>query len=115
MRSSNKKGFSFSTLPRFLTIDIPQTPLFKDSQGGIIIPQVPLYTVLEKFGGDKLVDVIKAGVHQRKRYWITKLPRYLILSLARFTKNHYFVEKNPTIVNFPVKNLELKDCKYDYV
>jgi len=94
----------------FLTVDIPQTPLFKDSQGGIIIPQVPLYTVLEKFGGQKLVDVIKGGVHQRKRYWITRLPRYLILSLGRFTRNHYFVEKNPTIVNFPVKNLELKDC-----
>jgi hypothetical protein len=25
---------------RFLTIDIPQVPLFKDSMGGIIIPQV---------------------------------------------------------------------------
>lgn len=53
---------------------------------------------------------MKQGVHQRKQYWITKLPRYLILSLARFTKNFYFTEKNPTIVNFPVKNLELKDC-----
>lgn len=95
----------------FLTVDIPQTPLFKDSQGGIIIPQVPLYTVMEKFGGEKLVDVIKNGVHQRKRYWITRLPRYLILSLGRFTRNHFFVEKNPTIVNFPVKNLELKDCE----
>jgi U4/U6.U5 tri-snRNP-associated protein 2 len=96
----------------FLTVDIPQTPLFKDSQGGIIIPQVPLYTVLDKFGGEKLTDVIKNGVHQRKRYWITKLPKYLILSLARLTKNHFFVEKNPTIVNFPVKNLELKDCEF---
>lgn len=95
----------------FLTVDIPQTPLFKDSQGGIIIPQVPLYTVMEKFGGEKLTDVIKGGVHQRKRYWITRLPKYLILSLGRFTRNHFFVEKNPTIVNFPVKNLELKDCE----
>jgi U4/U6.U5 tri-snRNP-associated protein 2 len=55
---------------------------------------------------------VKQGVHQRKQYWITKLPRYLILSLARFTKNFYFTEKNPTIVTFPVKNLELKDCMY---
>jgi U4/U6.U5 tri-snRNP-associated protein 2 len=57
---------------------------------------------------------VKQGVHQRKQYWITRLPRYLILSLARFTKNYYFTEKNPTIVNFPVKNLELKDCTYPY-
>jgi len=93
----------------FLTVDIPQTPLFKDSQGGVIIPQVPLYTVLEKFNGRKVVDVVKGGVHTRKKYWITRLPRYLILSLARLTRNHFFVEKNPTIVNFPVKNLEMKD------
>jgi hypothetical protein len=24
-------------------------------------------------------------------------------------QNNFFVEKNPTIVNFPVKNLELRD------
>ena len=29
--------------------------------------------------------------------------------MKRFTRNNFFVEKNPTIVNFPVKNLELKD------
>lgn len=37
--------------------------------------------------------------------------RYLIFHLARFTKNNFYVEKNPTIVNFPVKNLELRDCE----
>lgn len=40
-------------------------------------------------------------------------PRYLIFHLARFTKNNFYVEKNPTIVNFPVKNLELRDCEWD--
>ncbi|KAJ0602432.1 putative ubiquitinyl hydrolase 1 [Helianthus annuus] len=42
--------------------------------------------------------------------------------MRRFTKNDFFVEKNPTIVNFPMKNLELKDYiplptsnKYDLV
>ena len=29
--------------------------------------------------------------------------------MRRFTKNNFFVEKNPTIVNFPVKNLKLRD------
>eukprot|EP00798_Chlamydomonas_sp_ICE-L_P031404 gene31404-6570_t len=33
----------------------------------------------------------------------------MCLHMKRFTKNNFFVEKNPTIVNFPVKNLELKD------
>jgi hypothetical protein len=50
-------------------------------------------------------------MYQRKRYWITRLPRYLILHLSRFTKNFYFTEKNPTIVTPPVKNLEMRDCK----
>ena len=29
--------------------------------------------------------------------------------MRRFTKNNFFIEKNPTIVNFPVKNLKLQD------
>lgn len=27
--------------------------------------------------------------------------------MKRFTKNNFFVEKNPTIVNFPIKSLDL--------
>ncbi|KAL1348666.1 hypothetical protein AAHE18_07G096500 [Arachis hypogaea] len=45
----------------------------------------------------------------RMRYRVTKLPKYIIIHIRRFTKNDFFVEKNPTLVNFPVKNLELKD------
>lgn len=37
--------------PRHLTLDIPATPLFKDSQGGNIIPQIPLFKVLDKYNG----------------------------------------------------------------
>ena len=37
------------------------------------------------------------------------LPRYLIFHYNRFKLNNFFVEKNPTLVTFPVKNLELKD------
>eukprot|EP00903_Cladosiphon_okamuranus_P010294 g9744.t1 len=92
-----------------LTLDIPATPLFKDSQGGNIIPQIPLFKVLDKYNGENWTDVVKGGVLTRKRYVLRRLPRYLIFHLARFTKNNFYVEKNPTIVNFPVKNLELKD------
>ena len=56
-----------------------------------------------------------------KKFELTKLPPYLILAikvytflwnffvtfwnhtLQRFNKNNFFVEKNPTIVNFPIK------------
>ena len=44
----------------------------------------------------------------RRRFRITALPRYLCLSMRRFGRNRFFAEKNPTIVNFPVRNLELR-------
>jgi U4/U6.U5 tri-snRNP-associated protein 2 len=53
-----------------------------------------------------LHDDIKLG---RRKYRITRLPQFLVLHVKRFLNNRYFTEKNPTIVNFPVKNLELKD------
>jgi U4/U6.U5 tri-snRNP-associated protein 2 len=93
----------------YLTLDIPATPLFKDSQGGNIIPQIPLFDVLTKYNGVRLSDTVRGGMQYRRRYVIKKLPKYLIFHLARFTKNNFCCEKNPTIVNFPVKNLELKD------
>ena len=43
----------------------------------------------------------------RRRFRGTRLPRFLVLHVRRFLKNQFFREKNPTIVNFPVKNLEL--------
>eukprot|EP00953_Heterococcus_sp_UTEX-ZZ885_P010443 6096-Heterococcus_DN1.PRE.3 len=92
-----------------LQLDIPNTPLFKDSQGGNIIPQVSIFTALAKFDGATLTDIVKGGQLSRRRYSLKRLPPYLILHLARFTRNNFFVEKNPTIVNFPVKNLELRD------
>ena len=43
----------------------------------------------------------------RRRFRVTRLPRFLVLHVRRFLKNQFFMEKNPTIVNFPVKSLEL--------
>ena len=45
----------------------------------------------------------------KKLYKIYKLPKYLIIHVKRFYKNEFFLEKNPTIVNFPIKNLDLTD------
>lgn len=44
-----------------------------------------------------------------KRYELSKLPKYLILCFRRFTKNTFYLEKNPTIVNFPVSNIDLRE------
>ena len=44
-----------------------------------------------------------------RRFEITTLPPYLILYIRRFTKNIFYTEKNPTIVNFPIKQLDLTE------
>jgi U4/U6.U5 tri-snRNP-associated protein 2 len=93
----------------FLSLDLPPTPLFKDEAGANVIPQVPLYTVLRKFDGVMETEELKGTKFERRRYKITKLPRYLVLALKRYTKNNFFTEKNPTIVTFPVKNLEMSE------
>lgn len=93
-----------------LTLDIPEKPLFRDENGGLVIPQEPLSSVLKKFDGVSFWDAVSAsGVTQRKKYQLLRLPNYLILHLARFKTNQYSREKNPTIVAFPVKNLDLGD------
>ena len=69
-----------------------------------IIPQVSLeHSLLKKFDG------VTADPKSQRRFKITKLPQYLIVNYSRFTKNNFFTEKNPTIVTFPVKNLNLAD------
>mmetsp|Transcript_8659 Transcript_8659/g.14930 ORF Transcript_8659/g.14930 Transcript_8659/m.14930 type:complete len:501 (+) Transcript_8659:1-1503(+) len=89
-----------------LALDLPPAPLFKDSMEKTIIPQVPIFNIMRKFDGETVTDDIRMG---RRRFRITRLPQFLCLHMKRFTKNNFFKEKNPTIVNFPVKNLELRD------
>ncbi|KAL6762204.1 ubiquitin-specific protease 39 [Haematococcus lacustris] len=89
-----------------LGLDLPPAPLFKDTLEKNIIPQVPIFNIMRKFDGETVHNDIRLG---RRRFRITCLPPYLCLHMKRFTKNNFFVEKNPTIVNFPVKNLELND------
>ncbi|CAL0303264.1 unnamed protein product [Lupinus luteus] len=91
-----------------LGLDLPPPPLFKDVMEKNIIPQVPLFNILKKFDGETVTEVVRPHI-ARMRYRVTRLPKYTILHMRRFTKNNFFVEKNPTLVNFPVKNLELKD------
>ncbi|KAM7525136.1 hypothetical protein LguiA_015038 [Lonicera macranthoides] len=91
-----------------LGLDLPPPPLFKDVMEKNIIPQVPLFNLLKKFDGEFVTEVVRPCI-ARMRYRVTRLPQYLILHMHRFMENNSFKEKNPTLVNFPVKNLELKD------
>ena len=90
-----------------LGLDLPPPPLFQDVMEKSIIPQVALSACLSKYDGATEHDVPRGG---RKMYAVEALPPYLILHMKRFTRNNFFVEKNPTIVTFPVRNLELRDA-----
>ncbi|XP_065833453.1 ubiquitin carboxyl-terminal hydrolase 39-like [Oscarella lobularis] len=87
----------------FLTLDLPPAPLFQDEFEKNIIPQVPLIDLLAKFDGTTQREYQTYKDSYMKRFELVELPPYLILCIRRFTKNSFFVEKNPTIVNFPLE------------
>lgn len=45
-----------------------------------------------------------------KRYKLQRLPPYIILHFKRFTKNNFVEEKNPTIINFPLRGVDFREC-----
>lgn len=87
-----------------LTLELPPAPLFQDELDKNIIPQVPLTTILAKYDGIKSQELLG----HRKRYRLMQpLPPYLIFHIKRFSKNKFVFEKNPTIVTFPVRSLDM--------
>uniref|UniRef100_A0A8C7BGY2 ubiquitinyl hydrolase 1 n=1 Tax=Neovison vison TaxID=452646 RepID=A0A8C7BGY2_NEOVI len=99
----------------YLTLDLPTAPLYKDEKEQLIIPQVPLFNILAKFNGITEKEYKTYKENFLKRFQLTKLPPYLIFCIKRFTKNNFFVEKNPTIVNFPItgraNGMNYKTCR----
>lgn len=93
----------------YLNCDLPPPPLFIDELRENIIPQVNLYQLLSKFNGVTEKEYKTFKDNFMKRFEIVRLPKYVILYVKRFTKNTFFVDKNPTIVNFPVKNVDFGD------
>ncbi|KAJ3214318.1 U4/U6.U5 tri-snRNP-associated protein 2 [Dinochytrium kinnereticum] len=82
------------TLPfLYLTLDLPPPPLFQDDAEKNIIPQ--------------------ENNNRLTRMKLKRLPKYLAFHIKRFTKNNFAMEKNPTIVNFPLKNLDMSECVQD--
>ena len=68
---------------------------------------MPLYSLLAKYDGVTLTKEIWNNIE--KTYRITKLPRFLIFTINRLKKNEFFIEKDSSIVLFPVQNLEMRD------
>jgi U4/U6.U5 tri-snRNP-associated protein 2 len=91
----------------FLAIDLPPRPVFQGVIEKDIIPQVPIDQVLAKYDGVTTQEA--KGII--RRFKITRLPPFLILHIKRFTKNNFVEEKNPTIVNYPLRGVDMQDCK----
>ncbi|KAJ3101238.1 U4/U6.U5 tri-snRNP-associated protein 2, partial [Physocladia obscura] len=105
----DKKETTTTTSPfLFLTLDLPAMPLFQDELEKNIIPQVPLSSLLEKYDG----ITEKEYTQSIKRFRITKLPQFLIFHIKRFTKNNFTLEKNSTIVNFPIRGVDMREFIY---
>ncbi|MFH4978677.1 hypothetical protein AB6A40_005386 [Gnathostoma spinigerum] len=94
----------------YLTLDLPAAPLYRDELLQNIIPQVPLSVLLTKFNGVTEKEYKTYNENFMKRFVLIRLPEYLIITYKRFHKNQWFIEKNPTIVNFPISNVDLYDC-----
>ena len=62
-----------------------------------------LFTILSKFNGESEKEYKTYKDNFLKKFEITRLPPFIILYIKRFTKNTFYVEKNPTIVNFPIR------------
>ncbi|CAE7918911.1 USP39, partial [Symbiodinium sp. KB8] len=93
---------------QLLSLDLPPVPLFRDAEGAAVIPQVPLADSLAKFAGLRSFPAELNGEPVRRRYRLLRAPRYLLLHARRFSRNGFFLEKNPTIVTFPLRGLSLQ-------
>jgi U4/U6.U5 tri-snRNP-associated protein 2 len=87
-----------------LTLDLPPAPLFQDALERNMIPQVPLSTILNKYDGMRPQEKMKNRVRYRLLH---PLPPYLLFHIKRFSKNKFVSERNPTIVTFPVRSLDM--------
>ncbi|KAJ2860433.1 U4 U6.U5 tri-snRNP-associated protein, partial [Coemansia erecta] len=109
-----QKPFSEKKSP-FLTLslDLPPKPLFTDGEEDdnddsynntdkkAGIPQVALASLIRRYDGTRVFE------HQgeARQYSLLKLPQYVICHIKRFSRNSFSIEKNPTVVNFSIRNV----------
>lgn len=87
-----------------LTLDLPPAPLFQDEEQRNIIPQVSLTTILAKYDGRSAQEHL---AHRRRYRLMHPLPPYLIMHIKRFSQNKFVSERNPTIVTFDARDLDV--------
>jgi len=68
--------------------------------------QIPIEQLLKKYDGTTPTFVR----NEKRRMRIAQPPKLVVFSYRRFSRNYYTAEKNPTIVQFPLKGLDLTSC-----
>ena len=117
-----------------LSLDLPSKPLFRDESTKRskddevdLLSTVSLFELLEKFDGHPITSnaseelsatassststassSTSTSTTTSTTYGLTHLPKYLLLHVKRFSHNNYTVEKNNTIVSFPLRNLDMR-------
>ena len=87
-----------------LTLDIPEKPLFKDQDGGLVIPQEPLLNVLRKFDGVSFCDELAIQQQQQQQLRDTtesleaKLARIIIIQQSTLVGYLSEINKNRSIL-----------------
>jgi len=83
----------------YLTCDLPAPPLYPDEMRENIIPQVPLFGILNKFNGlvEKEYKTYKDST--LKRFEITQLPPFIILYIKVSTCHLSLIATTVSMVN----------------
>jgi len=104
----------------YLTCDLPAPPLYPDEMRENIIPQVPLFGILNKFNGlvEKEYKTYKDST--LKRFEITQLPPFIILYIKVNSDSHMssFIHSFISLLPTNVKThspLHMTKTYYDYV
>ncbi|KAJ2607839.1 U4 U6.U5 tri-snRNP-associated protein [Coemansia sp. RSA 1365] len=99
-----------------LSLELPPKPLFANTSGlggdnndgddgREDIPQVALVTLLQRYDGSTVIE----SNGQATKYQLLHLPRYIICHIKRFSGSRSLAEKNPTVVNFSLRNVPFSD------
>ncbi|PWY96962.1 cysteine proteinase [Testicularia cyperi] len=86
-----------------LALDLPPAPICETDKNQVA--QIALSAILAKYNGS--VCSYDSATCAVRRLRVSKLPPYLVLHFRRFSSNKFVEERNPTIVNFPTKGLDL--------
>ena len=89
-----------------LPLDLPANPIFRDElEDKNIIPQVPLTQILQKYDGLHAQELL--GMRRTRYRLLHPLPPYLMFHIKRFARNKFVEERNPTIVTFLPRALDM--------